>query len=56
MNEALEIIPLDGCAHLLGTYEVGLKNWRGQSLIHFPGRVFHLNRKTMEEQQRVLGN
>ena len=47
MNESLEIIPLAGCGHLLGTYEVSLMNWKGQSLIRFPGRVFHFNRKTM---------
>ena len=47
MNESLKIAPLAGCKQLLGTYEVGLMNWKGQSITHFPGRVFHLNRKTM---------
>lgn len=47
MNESLKITPLEGYKQLLGTYEVGLMNWKGQSIIHFPGRVFHLNRKTM---------
>ena len=53
MNESLEITPLDGYEKLLGTYEIGLTNWRGQSILRFPGRVFHLSRKTLNATKNI---
>ena len=53
MNESLEITPLDGYEKLLGTYEICLTNWRGQSILRFPGRVFHLSRKTLNATKNI---
>ena len=53
MNESLEITPVIGYEDLSGVYEVSLKNWRGQSILRFPGRVFHLSRKTLNATKNI---